>query len=804
MWNIKSRQLPLVVGNCYETFFRGTFQVGRIVKIEPYYNKTDNVVRLVKAKHGFGKCSPDRYNIRENVRVYLMDREKKWLRPYNPLALLYPSPQIMSEKSNILFQRRLNHITNTLEINFDNMMDIAKRRFGTNPFTIEDIALAMYETLGKRRISSNLDKTNISKPKDIRAYDCLVKASRELLQKNWEAFDPLSADIFHIIPEEDMVLRTNIKKSLENKLLVYDFITKCRTIMQIKFDIDDVNRDRVVKESDQAAFKLDTLPQKPKDPLDLETLKQEVRKDFDICIKAILLYIRQGDRSWFQPYLSDAIHQSLLYPLEIDRSRKSAFHLLELLGVDTDVEPLFYVSKIEGNSVAGVSWASVDIAEEVEKHALDLVNSHIERDYINIDKDFERRVDFSHMSSYAIDDVSTTEVDDCFSIDPKDPNKIYIHIADPTTVVTPHSELDLDARRRVSSLYLPHLKKSMIPKLLATDQFTLRDNHPNRGLTFIVTLNPITGNIEDYDVVVSRFSHMMRVSYEVANSMIESKGDTVDSLVVKDLYKIAQLRKKNRASSNLHLPNFSVTVKDGSIVVEKEIHLKSHDLVEEMMILCGEVAAKMAYEKKIIIPYRYCGPILAAGERTEDLTLNESLRRLLKTQAASTGIEPLPHIPMGLPYYTRASSPIRRYTDIIVHHQLKSFLRTGLTALPFNKSVLKPLISDIDKTEKLINKVQKDSERYWKEKYMSLYPNKKWKAAVITIDQTLGVALPPQNTIDLRMRVYVYDVGLIVSINTREIMPHVSLDDDVLIQANFYQGKPTFCITDVLKQGEEV
>lgn len=769
----------MVVGKSYETFNRGSLKVGRIVKIEPYVSKKDTSKTFYKAKIGFGKQSPDRYaNTKDNLRIYIMEQEKGFLRECTPFNFLSDAPHLILKKSFDRFTKQMNHLIGKYKFTEEMAIQIAKSRFIDRPFTVEDLTIAMYETLVRKPLISYLDHTISVKPVNIRTFDCLLKATRDILHKCWMVFDPLSHDTFMIVSDEDEALRREIDKALLNTFSVVEFTKRCRLLKQYVELKDSTNEKAKAK-----AVNAGNTIRHP------QSYKEDLRTEFAIYIKALLLYIRQGNRSWNQPFLGDSIHRALLYPLRIGKSKKDALYLLSLLGVSTDVEPVFYVSSIEGNKTSGVSLPSLDIDDAVEQHAIHLVNVHMEQDYEAIDVDHSQRIDYSHMHSYAIDDITTTEVDDCFSVDPVNKYKVYIHIADPTTILTPHSPLDLDARKRVTSVYLPHMRRSMIPKIIGKEQFTLRNDYPNRGLTFSVTLNPVTGKIDSYDISVSRFRQMMRISYEVADEMINSTSDAEHTTALKNMYHLAELRKKGRDSTNLSLPNFEVRINPDGIEVKPEIPMKSQSLVEEMMILCGEVAATMALQHKIDIPFRHCKAILSAGETSESLTLNESLRRLLVTAPATTGMDPLPHIPMGLPHYTRASSPIRRYTDIIVHHQLKSYLRGGIHALPFKRSVLEHIVKYVDSTEKSISKLQKDSERYWKEQYLIGMPSKKWKAAVLLIDQPYGPAIKVSGELDQRVKLYIYEVGLIVNLNTFGSIPTMSLDEDIYVEVVSEGGK---------------
>ena len=79
------------------------------------------------------------------------------------------------------------------------------------------------------------------------------------------------------------------------------------------------------------------------------------------------------------------------------------------------------------------------------------------------DPDADMRVDLTHHTIVTIDDASTTEVDDGLSVEmlPDGRRRLWVHVADPSRWVQPESDLDLEARRRASTMYLPSGTKTV-------------------------------------------------------------------------------------------------------------------------------------------------------------------------------------------------------------------------------------------------------------------------------------------------------------------------------------------------------
>jgi len=140
----------------------------------------------------------------------------------------------------------------------------------------------------------------------------------------------------------------------------------------------------------------------------------------------------------------------------------------------------------------------------------------------------EGREDVSFMDIITIDDPSTDEVDDGLSVETLADNTewIHIHIADPTRLFDPNSELDLEARRRVTSVYLPEKKVSMLPHSVASGVMSILDTEKNHGvknymLTFSCRLAP-NGSIQEYKIFPSFSKNVKRASYQEVDAFFES------------------------------------------------------------------------------------------------------------------------------------------------------------------------------------------------------------------------------------------------------------------------------------------
>eukprot|EP01117_Protostelium_nocturnum_P006277 TRINITY_DN2265_c0_g2_i1.p1 TRINITY_DN2265_c0_g2~~TRINITY_DN2265_c0_g2_i1.p1 ORF type:complete len:969 (+),score=239.95 TRINITY_DN2265_c0_g2_i1:402-2909(+) len=344
-----------------------------------------------------------------------------------------------------------------------------------------------------------------------------------------------------------------------------------------------------------------------------------------------------------------------------------------------------------------------------------------------------RKTDFGE-NIFTVDSDDTIEVDDAVSVT-RD-GWVHVHIADPTRFIPKNSDLDLYARSRGTSMYNVGSWVSMLPPSIAAGPMSISAKHEtNPCLTFSAKISE-NGEILDSKIQLSSISNIKRSNYEQADEALNQESfyseffrkEQVKDL--KELYQWSQKRneyRKRNGMSNLSLPKMNFEIKDGTRTPKHEKHLKSSYLIQEMMILAGEVAAINATKHKFDLPYRVQATpssILPDSFTQESVDpghpyyeLIESIRKIHTMQPAYNSVEKLGHYSIGVPDYVRVTSPIRRYMDIVSHYQIKSHLFDIGT--PFKREELSPLIRNINNIESKVKKSQQQSLRFHLERYLS-------------------------------------------------------------------------------------
>ncbi len=433
-----------------------------------------------------------------------------------------------------------------------------------------------------------------------------------------------------------------------------------------------------------------------------------------------------------QPDQNHHTAQDLLKSLGKNSDPQSVFRLLVQIGWWGEHENLFLLR----------SSHSVNFSSKVSNVA----QSRLQSPSDDPDSD---RLDLTHLKVYTIDDESTTEIDDGLSIEylgeAKTP-RIWIHIADPTRLLTPGDELDLEARRRSTSLYLPTGMVPMFPSELATGPMSLVQGNNCCALSFGVTLDE-NGAVEEYTIHPTQIKPTYRLTYDDVDEMLQL-GLTNESELAElaAAAKARQAWRKSQGSIQIKMPEASIKVKENEeITIDLLEESASRHLVAEMMILAGEITGRYGKEHGLPLPFRgQPQPELPPEEELMLLPAGPvrycALRRCMPRSEMS--INPLRHASLGLDTYVQVTSPIRRYTDLLTHFQLKAHLR-GVD-LPFAKDELQEILYSVGSSSYEATLVERQTNRYWSLEYLRRNSDKIWQVLVLRWlreDEGLGAIL---------------------------------------------------------------
>lgn len=353
----------------------------------------------------------------------------------------------------------------------------------------------------------------------------------------------------------------------------------------------------------------------------------------------------------------------------------------------------------------------------------------------------EQRLDLTAQRCVTIDDPDTRDIDDGLALErlpeggpegrPPGSLRLWIHVADPGRLVDPGSPLDLEARRRGSSLYLASGPLPMFPTALATGPLSLRAGCRNPAWSLAVELTP-EGEVARSRLLRSWVRPTYRLSYADADELIELAPPQDPDL--SDLHALLQRRRQWRLARGALLmdqPEGRIRVGEGNPELEITEPGASRLLVAEAMILAGAVVASYGQEHGLALPYRSQLPAELPSE-AELMALpagpvrHAALKRCLSR--GHTGTQPSPHFSLGLDAYVQATSPIRRYGDLLVQRQLWA-QQQGET--PLDAEALQELLQEIEGPIRQGIQISRDDQRHWQQVWFEAHRGEQWQAAFL-------------------------------------------------------------------------
>jgi len=348
----------------------------------------------------------------------------------------------------------------------------------------------------------------------------------------------------------------------------------------------------------------------------------------------------------------------------------------------------------------------------------------------------EERVDLRHLAAYAIDDEGNQDPDDAISMDGE---RLWVHVADVAALVPPNSDIDREARARGSNLYLPEGVINMLPAVV-TEQLGLGLQPISPALSFGFHCDA-QNEISDIEICRS-WVRVERVSYEAAELRLH------ESPFAEMLALTQQFRAQRTAdgATNLELPDVSIRVIDDEICIRPLSKLASRGLVMDAMLMAGAAVARRCVELALPIPF---ATQLApdGGVEATDLAGMFARRRYFKPTRLS--IEPEPHAGSGLALYTRATSPLRRYSDLLVHQQLRAWLNGQE---PLSARQIMERCSEADMATVAIRRSERFSNQHWKLLYLQANPDWRGEGVVVGLEERRAVVLIPALALETRLR----------------------------------------------------
>lgn len=370
------------------------------------------------------------------------------------------------------------------------------------------------------------------------------------------------------------------------------------------------------------------------------------------------------------------------------------------------------------------------------------------------------RLDLTRLPAFAIDDEDNQDPDDAVSLQG---DRVWVHVADVAALVAPDSAVDQDARSRGANLYLPEKVVPMLPQGV-TERLGLGLENQSPALSIGFKLSE-SGEIQDTQIQLTRIE-VQRISYARANQRLEE--EPFASLL--RLGRRYRQRRQAAGAASIQLPEVKILVRDGQVEIHPLPALESREMVTDLMLMAGEAVARYCLEREIPVPFATQAPP-DVPDTPQGMAAMYAYRRQFKPTQVRT--QPAPHAGLGLEFYSRTTSPLRRYSDLLAHQQLRAQLRgeelLDIHALGERLSLAELAGVGIRKSERLSN-------QHWRLVYLQQHPQWQGDAVVVAKEGERVTALIPELGMDARVRVRsAPEIGEVIRLKVREIdLPDLS------------------------------
>ena len=352
------------------------------------------------------------------------------------------------------------------------------------------------------------------------------------------------------------------------------------------------------------------------------------------------------------------------------------------------------------------------------------------------------------VQAFSIDDVTTTEIDDAFSVRDLGDGKIRvgIHIAAPGMGISPGDAIDKLARERMSTVYMPGDKITMLPDELVSE-FTLAEGDVRPALSLYATIDTAdwsviaTETVAEAVPVAANLRHNDLDEIVTEENLAAGLGEYPHKKEIQLLWQWAQTlergRMQKRESFGLrpeqnNRVDFNFYVDDEIVTINRRKRGAPLDkIVAELMIYANSSWGLLLHEHGVPGIYRTQGSGNGWAARMQ-------VRML--THAA-------PHQGLGVDQYAWSTSPLRRYTDLVNQWQILACLKHGVTAplvAPFKArdADLFSIVSAFDAAYAAYADFQNIMEHYWCLRWLSQHEARKVQAVQIKDDLLKLVDIP--------------------------------------------------------------
>lgn len=347
----------------------------------------------------------------------------------------------------------------------------------------------------------------------------------------------------------------------------------------------------------------------------------------------------------------------------------------------------------------------------------------------------------AEVAAFSIDDSATTEIDDALSVTGLGSGTVTlgIHIAAPGLALLPDSPLDKVARERLSTVYMPGHKITMLPDEVV-QAFTLVEGRDCPAVSLYLRYDEATLTLQASETRIDAVPIVANLRHDKLDALVteatltgEAPADYPHAAELAFCFRLARhlkaAREVVRGKPELfNRPDYTFRLlppgREGEPTGDETVQIDTRRrgapldlIVAEAMILANSTWGGWLAE---------CG---VPGIYRSQASLAPGIK-------VRMGVRPQPHAGMGVPQYAWCTSPLRRYVDLVNQWQLITCVRHGRTAAlaaPFKPkdATLFSVISAFDTTYAAYNAWQQSIERWWTLRWLQQQGTERLEASVM-------------------------------------------------------------------------
>ncbi len=377
------------------------------------------------------------------------------------------------------------------------------------------------------------------------------------------------------------------------------------------------------------------------------------------------------------------------------------------------------------------------------------------------EEEIERRRDIREVLTFTIDPKDAKDFDDALSYRELENGgvEIGVHIADVSHYVKPNSELDKEALRRSTSVYLVDRVLPMLPEKLSNQLCSLRPNEDKLAYSVIFEFDKNDRQVGRW--IGRTIIHSdRRYNYAEAQEVIEGKEDELskEMLHINSIARKLRSTRFNQGSINFSSEEIRFEIDENGAPIDAYVKVakESNQLIEEFMLLANQAVSLYINEKKeapaipfiyrvhdlpdedklyeiallaadlgmeidVSTPEKISNSFNAITKRAEEdpaykILSHLAIRSMAKAEYSSDNIG---HYGLGFSHYSHFTSPIRRYSDVIAHRIL--FDNRGETIFRVNKAKLEEQCEHISRQERKAIRAERESIKLKQVEYAERY-----------------------------------------------------------------------------------